>query len=506
MKAIATLRSRGLEILSSFAIVALALRFFNLGGAPFILDEPKLQLLIDEAFQKGEVPLLGLLGSSGVRYGPTAAWIYSIVRFFTDRPEALAATLGATIVVAILLLSRWVERHFDRESACWFLALAASSPVLFFYSRTSWDNPFLILLLSLMLLVLEKLIRSRFSIFSSVLLGVLLGLIFNLHFMALGTCGIFVTLTYALARSPATYVERLRSCGIAGAAALLVVLPYLLGVSRSGASVVLTNSEPSPFLHQLRALWFSFLQSTQSLSSWKIEYFLDRVEKDFHASLSPFAGFWIFHNPFSWFLRVAALVFSFHAGLSCWKSIRNSRSLSMEQLWLSGSLLSWGALLLVFEIRGAQPHPHYYLGIWWVIFLLVGLAIGSAKGRLKTFLRICGALTLALNLALLLTLFHWIAENEGTRGTRHGSSVREIRRVVNESCTHARSKNQSSIWMDNSGVAIFTPSLEYFFAHERACSGISLHFNAVPLVNPTRLRYPQNSKTDARIEVLNPES
>ena len=504
MKALATLRSRGFELLSLFAVFVLSLRFFNLSGAPFILDEPKLQILIDEAFQKGEIPLLGLLGSSGVRYGPTAAWIYSIVRLFTDRPEVLAATLGATIVLAILLLSRWVERHFDRESGRWFLALAASSPVLFFYSRMSWDNPFLILLLSLMLLVLERLIRSRFSIASSALLGLLLGLIFNLHFMALGTCGIFVTLTYALARSPVTRIERLRSGGIAGATAFLIILPYWIGMTGAGTPPVLTHSEHSPLLHHLRALWFSFLQSTQSLSSWKIEYFLDRVEKDFHASLSPFAAFWIFHNPFSWFLRIAALVFSFKAAVACWKSARSTQSLSMDQLWLSGSLLSWGALLLVFEIRGAQPHPHYYLGIWWVIFLFVSLSIGSAQSRLKTFLRICGALTLALNLALILTLFHWISGNEGTRGTRHGSSVREIRRVVNESCAHARSKNQNTLWMDIGEVAIFVPSLEYFFAHERTCSGISLQFSATPMVTPTRLRYPQNSKTDARIEVLHP--
>ena len=61
------------------AIALLVLRFLWLGDAPFVIDEPLFQMLLDKYIHERQFPLTSFLGSSlPVPYGATALWFYAV--------------------------------------------------------------------------------------------------------------------------------------------------------------------------------------------------------------------------------------------------------------------------------------------------------------------------------------------------------------------------------------------------------------------------------------------
>src|SRR3989344_2208041 len=141
----AFLKKKEKLILLSIAALLIAIRFLYLGTSPFISDEPKFQLLIDEHFAQKTFPLQSFRGSSlPIHYGPTAVWFYALLRFFTADPLAIAFYHTIFFCLAFVFFYFGTKKLYGEIPAAWSLALAASSPYLFYYSRHPWDNTLLI--------------------------------------------------------------------------------------------------------------------------------------------------------------------------------------------------------------------------------------------------------------------------------------------------------------------------------------------------------------------------
>ena len=60
-------------------------RFIYLLDAPFVFDEPMMQIFADQSWQNKSIPLTGLMGSSlPFPYGGGAVWLYLIPKVFSS--------------------------------------------------------------------------------------------------------------------------------------------------------------------------------------------------------------------------------------------------------------------------------------------------------------------------------------------------------------------------------------------------------------------------------------
>lgn len=140
----AWLTPRRFDSLASLAIVAAALVINSLhpGDAAWIHDEPMLIGLAEEHNSDWRLAGVGLEGTRGVRYGPLPIWLYQAgLALGLDLQQLVAiraiATTAAT-AAALLVIGR------AAGIAAWPMMAVVLSPWFWFYSRTLWDNTFLI--------------------------------------------------------------------------------------------------------------------------------------------------------------------------------------------------------------------------------------------------------------------------------------------------------------------------------------------------------------------------
>jgi hypothetical protein len=456
------------KILFAFAALLCLLRFVDLGSAPFINDEPQLQLLMDYHLQHHSVPLLGLMGTHGVNYGPTALWFYYPIRLVTDQINWIVAYFAAISVIGYALLVRAVWKTGGAEKAAWVAAFAAASPYLFFYSRLPWDNPFLLPLIAGVCLCVVR-IDQKVDLLSWVFLGLLGGLIVNLHLMAVP-----VLVAAMLALAP-TLIARLRvresrtavvkGMALAAIFFVAVVAPYVSQIwgSLSG------GGQFDPKLPHIGA----GIQDTPRYFSWNsMQYFIEGP-KDFRTLV--FGDEWLaklFHFEPSSALKIAGWAF---LPLIVWRWMRRPKTVTVLERM---ALLSFVLLLLYYGgLTLELSHPHYMLPIWWVMMFLAASAIVESRGWLKVILASAGILTLAMNLTFIDFAHAWIARYHGTRGVHYAPVHSELENAVSGICRdvaskHALEEGPVPVWLDASGViGIFPFSIQYDFVHQPDCAG-----------------------------------
>jgi hypothetical protein len=117
------------------------------GDAPWINDEPRLILNALTANEGHRLAKIGIEGSVGLRYGPVPTWIYQALLSVSHNLELLVVLRASMTMIASAVGLTWLARGLRVSS--WFVPLSLASPYLWFYSRSLWDNTFLIPLAAL---------------------------------------------------------------------------------------------------------------------------------------------------------------------------------------------------------------------------------------------------------------------------------------------------------------------------------------------------------------------
>lgn len=462
-------------LLYCFAVILCLLRFVDIDSAPFINDEPQLQLLIDSHLQSHSFPLLGLMGTHGIHYGPTALWFYFPIRLFTDHLNTIIAYYAAIIIAGYALLVAAVRKSAGKEVAAWVAAFIAASPYLFFYARLPWDNPFLIPLIAAVCFSVVR-IDQKIDRLPWLFLGLAGGLIVDLHLMAVPVLVAAVaTLLPTLigrVRRPDTRKMVIQGVLLAAVAFVAIVVPYLSQVW-NGISAGEQFDSGLPHIG-------SGLKYFPRYFSWTaMQYFIEGP-RDFREMV--FGGgvlSALFHFDPSYCLRIAAWIL---LPLTAWRMVRHYRSVSTIQRM---AFFSFFFLMLYYGgVRIDLNHPHYILPIWWVMIFFGSEALVEAKGALRWVLRGAGVLTLLMNLIFIVQAHAWIVQNHGTRGTHYTPVHTELESAVAGICKNVASRHPSvgelvPVWLDGSGViGIFPFPIEYYFRHEPSCLGRVISLSA----------------------------
>ena len=451
-----SLHSRVPVVLLIVAAALCALRFFDLNSAPFINDEPQLQLLLDQHLAAHSFPVIGLWGTHSVRYGPAALWFYYPVRLITDQVNSIIACFAMIIVAGFALMVAGVWKSVGKNTAAWVAAFAASSPYLFFYSRLPWDNTLLIFVVALVCLCVVRL-DHKASDLDSALLGVGCGLIFNLHLMALPIFGaVALTLFPAVHRrwneSRELRVRTLKGLVISIVLFACVIFPYLRVVWQT----LLKSHQFSPLLPNLG----SGLKHTGRYLSWSaMGYFLEGP-KDFRDMLFDRPLSMIYRLDPSILLKIAAWAGVLITG---WKLLKRKEPVPAIQ-----RMAFFSIVLLMLYYAGLSMdmnQPHYFMPIWWVMIFFAALAIEKSHGKLRALLTVAGVATIGMNIFFVFAAHCWILQNHGTRGIHYTPVHADLESVVGQICADAIQRHPAdlpSVSLEAQDViGIFPFSVEY---------------------------------------------
>ena len=466
-------------VLLALAFILAVIRFHDLGSAPFINDEPKLQIIIDDHLQNHTLPMVGLVGTREVQYGPTALWAYLPVRFFTDNIDTIVAAHAAYVVLGLLLLFLAIRRTIGKTEAAWIFTLAASSPFLFFYARLAWDNTFLIPTTGGALYALSLLDGQRERRpWIWLALGILAGLAFNAHLMIIPVLAALGIATFPHWLGLRSWKRMMTSASALVIGFAAVTVGYIASVYPS----LLQGS-------QMKLSWQGFLTipsilagTTQWVSQSGMVYFLDQP-----ATTILDAG---------WILRGAALIM---AGI-CALRFRQQPTLVRFGVW-SILLLALYYVLLLPDLR----HPHYFMGVWWVPFLFLAPVLQRRSAAIRTLAKGTIALVIAMNVAFVGRTYAGIRENSGTRGLHYGTSQAQIHATVQAMCLRLSERDASRAVVDLTAVpGVLPPSVIYFFLHLPACAGREIAFAQSAVDQGTiffRLRYGSATPLDAGLKL-----
>jgi hypothetical protein len=440
--------------LAAAAVLMLAYRFADLDLAPFLQDEPLILALARRQLQTGRwlTHMEGIHGTQGVFYGPTALWFYSAVQaLFGPDPLTAVRAHALALTAGHLLLAAGLARLFGGGPALFamILALVASSPYQFYWSRTAWDllvNP----LAAAAVLVLAAAPRPGWR--RPLLAGVLLGAAVSDHLMA-APLAVLAVLLIAGGR-PAPEARGPRAAAVALAAILAVNVPYL---------TYLAGSPSAPSLHRGGFSLLGWLDHVvgpaRVASAWGTSYFFEAGWADFAAWLGAAAPLLGGASAGMAFCLVLAVL-----GIAA--ALRSPDAAPRRIALLAAA--AWIVYPTFYELRGLDPHPHYHAATWWIVPVGAAAALRALEGRSRRLGIAAGAaiwLLAALQFAFIVTWVEFTRARDGIQGgfgTPLGSQIRAVR----EAC----SSGGGAIVLQNE-TRILNPALSYIAGVDPACSG-----------------------------------
>ncbi|HEY8279503.1 MAG TPA: hypothetical protein VIH99_07770 [Bdellovibrionota bacterium] len=482
--------------LYSLAFLLFALRFLWLGDTVYILDEAFIQMRIDEHFAAGTIPLSNSRGSSiPLPYGPGAQWFYMLLRLFTWHPVALAFAHLTVQTMGVFLFLRAITKAYGREAGAWCALLLASSPILFFYARHTWDNTLLIPLGALIIWLLQKLRAGGHEFALHAALGCAAGYALNIHLM-FGPAALALGVTLLLIDFRKYRWKKWRPWALTltfGCGALLVLAPYLIEATR----IVLAEK---PFEHARneshwgdgRHVWWLFLRTALHSSLFAARAQLDDVREQFFPYAGSFISFFYKKDFFGWFGKIAA----WGGALAVLFNLCRLR-VTDDALRLYAAL-AFFFMILVNEYLNIPMAAHYFHPVWWFVFLGVAFAITGLRGWWKRLFLLSIACCIAVNVSYIVLAMAYIHENKGARNMETSVVVSEQMRNLRELCAWGTGKGRTEVRVFKDAI-MGEPAFDFLPKHMPECQGISVRL--VPALSGAdfHLHHPLDSITSAAL-------
>ncbi|MDA8219811.1 MAG: glycosyltransferase family 39 protein [Dehalococcoidales bacterium] len=371
---LAARRAAALEgaALAVVVVIALALRWTGLGITPFDLDQ---QWVVEHAQRfvaQGEFPLAGIGSSVGMALGPVEVLLLSLPVALGLSVPAIAGYVGLLQVLAIVGTYLLARRYFGVAAALAAAALFAVNPWTVHYGRKIWTPDmmplFTVLLFAGLFLAMVERRRSGF-----VLACVGECLLLLIH----PSAAMFAPVV-ALAALLVWREQGLKPLGLGLLAALAVASPYLLYQVNSGFEAV---RKLGGLPGEASSVDLQALGRIIALAS----------AADFPAGAGyEFAG--ALGLPDLGPVNAAAtLLLALGLAVCLWEIWRGLRG-RRPRLGQTGTGLGEGhwrpyALLLIWFLapiavsarHGMYLHPHYFIVVYPLQFVLIGLAISRLR-------------------------------------------------------------------------------------------------------------------------------
>lgn len=463
-------------VLAALAVAMLLYRFAHADALTFINDEPNLLHAAREQLTSGHwVKASPIFGTQGLRYGPFPTWFYGVVQAaFGPSPFTCIRAMTVIVSASELLLVAALARAFRGGVGMFaaLLAVVASSPYAFLWSRQAWDNPLVAVAAAV---VVSLLASRRVGLLQAAMAAPLLGAMLATHLMSapfVACAGAALVLAVAAGARPGRASRRasvVRRALLASAAAAAVAagalavnatyLPYVLenrGVARGAAA--------PPILDLLFAVPGWLAEAVRVWSLWDVSYFFGSTWSDFRAWAGPLGVVFDLATAPGVVLAAIALALVVVAARG-----RTPRERRLARF----ALVVWVAHALFLASRQLERHPHYQMPVTWVVPLGLAALLAWARSRSARAARLvrCAAWTLAVaQLAFVIAWTRWVEERTGTREVHVATPLAAQTEIVREACRRTKVTN---VRLANETV-LFPASLEYVAEVEPACAGMHL--------------------------------
>jgi hypothetical protein len=383
---------------------------------PWINDEPALLAQGWDVVHKMGIPSHGLSGSVGLSYGPVPVLIYALGLLFTHSLVLLVFLRAFFFMLAIGVAVWWLA-SMCRTLSPPIGALALLSPYYWFYSRSLWDNSFLIPFSALTLAAYISFCRTR-AVWKLGLVGLGMVLMFLTHLMCLPFLASITAHFIWQHRSWA--VKHARQCLTIAIIGLLACLPYVLYLARhlAGTKAAVADGNVEA--------WFFPLTGGRFFSAVGFDYFLGEN--------------WQRYGRFSgllWMLTgLSALGFlGVWIGLAeAWRFLVENRGTSGDKpleyhLW-SVVCLTLALQMVVDGVSRTSYHPHYLNATSFGAFTLLWLAYSQVRNSRWRW-TLSGLHAVAL-LIITLSIMWRIHETQGNTNIHYGPTLRTQMDILKE--------------------------------------------------------------------------
>ncbi|MEO7111202.1 MAG: hypothetical protein ABI183_12255 [Polyangiaceae bacterium] len=417
--------------LAQVLVVVLALamfgyRFMHQRTLVFINDEGFfLTAAYHDILAKTWASASPIAGTQGVNYGPMPIWFYRAVQtLFGFAPHTSILAMGCVVTGSQIIFAFCLTRGL-RGGAYVFAAIAAfiaSSPYQFMWSRMAWDP----LVDAMSCVIVAALCRKDpFAGWRPLLLGTLAGIAMSSHPMVAPLLVSVAILTVVELRR--SRMKLARTILLASLPAAFINLPFALYVAKNFARY--RTSASTIHAHVGLATYLArFLEPARVAGVSGMEYFFDDSWNDFVS----WCGNW---GPLLQSLRFP-LVLAFVALAGVLLSLRSASRVARRVAFLA--LFTWCGQAAFIASRGVDPHPHYQFTSWWVIAAGIALLITWVRARAPNIapLFMTGAWAVAcVQFAFIVAWMNYVDARTGTNGIHYASPEVEERRAVRDACS-----------------------------------------------------------------------
>jgi len=480
-----------------FAVLMLIARFLFPGNAPFISDEPNYQFSVEKNMHDGTFPLTNFRGSSiALAYGAGGIYFYWPIRLLTSDPAVIIFYHIFFVSLSILFLYFVGRRVFGKDAAAWMVFSAASSPLLFLFSRCAWDNTILYPVAGALLYLFSQLgdplnsLKKNYYLMG--LIGLTIGFGINVHLMfgPLAVAGA-LTVVYFCFTLRENKVQKFYALLIFFFFCALLVAPYLYeALSLMKNENAVASSKFKERWGDARNLWWIFQRSVIFSSLWGSRIHFDGIYPELNQYVGSFLAYFFRVDLFGWLGKAAAWILPFVTI----KSLLQKKKIPLVFILASAGFFS---TLFTINYINIPTDPHYFNPIWWFVFLGIGWAVSQLRGLWKKIFLASLVLTVTVNCFFLFSTMKFVAENHGARNVNYGTAVREQERAMTSICMDMNAKNKNNANLDTGSVIIQNYPLEYHLKHLKACVGKSLSIANSTSNYDYKLAYSEVSTTDA---------
>lgn len=216
-------------LLVTILLLALFFRLYRLEATmTFLEDEGRDLLIVKRMIDTGRPVLLGPQTSTGNMYlGPIYYYFITPALVLAGmNPVGPAVLIALTGVLTTYLLYYLGKKWFSDRAGYFAAAMFAILPMSVMVTRASWNPNLVPLITTLMLLVFSRLISGKYSWENWIFYGMLVGIMVQLHYMALIFCGV---LSLVLAwHNRSEFKQLMRGVILSFIGAIIMLSPFIV--------------------------------------------------------------------------------------------------------------------------------------------------------------------------------------------------------------------------------------------------------------------------------------